>query len=129
MKDTPKISEAEWEIMKVIWRNTPVTSEEIIESLSSRKDWSPKTVKSFLNRLVNKSAIGYTKFGRTYLYHPMITEDECVSLESESFLNRVYDGAVGLLFSHYLKREQLSEQDIESLKEILLDKKKEDYHD
>lgn len=124
MERTPKISEAEWEIMKIIWKKEPVTSEQIIEELAPRKEWSPKTVKSFLNRLVNKEAIGYTKAGRNYLYTPILTEEECIGSESQSFLNRVYDGAVEMLFSHYLKKESLSDEEIENLQRILLEKKK-----
>lgn len=125
MKDMPKISEAEWMIMKIIWRKAPVTSDEIIESLSSKKDWTTKTVKSFLNRLLNKQVIGYEKSGRNYLYYSILSEEDCIRVESESFLARVYDGAVEMLFSHYLKNESLSDQEIENLQKILLDKKKE----
>lgn len=125
MKDAPKISEAEWEIMKIIWKKAPVTSDEIISGLSDKKDWTPKTVKSFLNRLLNKQVIGFEKSGRNYLYHPIISEEECISIESASFLNRVYDGAVDLLFSHYLKNEDLSDAEIENLQKILMSKKEE----
>jgi BlaI family penicillinase repressor len=125
MDNMPKISEAEWEIMKIIWRKTPVTSDEIIKDLSDKKEWSSKTVKSFLNRLVNKGVIGFTKMGRNYLYHPLVTEEECVSQESESFLNRIYDGAVEMLFSHFLSKKSLSKDELEKLEKILLDQKKE----
>lgn len=125
MKDAVKISEAEWEIMKIIWRKAPVTSDEIIEDLSSKKDWTSKTVKSFLNRLLNKQVIGYEKSGRNYLYHPLLSEEECIDMESKSFLDRIYDGAVEMLFSHYLKNEKLSNQEIENLQKILLERKKE----
>ena len=83
-----KISEAEWEIMKIIWKKAPVGSDEIIQDLSSKKDWSSKTVKSFLNRLLNKEMIGYDKSGRSYLYHPLLSEEECIEMESKSFLDR-----------------------------------------
>lgn len=123
MGETSKISEAEWEIMKVIWKRAPVTSEEIIENLEGKKEWTAKTVKSFLNRLLNKGVIGYEKQGRNYLYSPLLSEEECINEESESFLNRVYDGAVDLLFSHYLKKEKLSDDEIETLQKILMEKK------
>lgn len=119
-----KISEAEWEIMKIIWKKTPVGSEEIIQDLSSKKDWSSKTVKSFLNRLLNKQVIGYVKSGRNYLYHPLLSEEECIEMESKSFLDRVYDGAVGMMFSHYLKNEKLSDEELENLQRLLLESKK-----
>ncbi len=123
MKDIPKISEAEWEIMKIIWEKAPVTSSEIIDSLSDKKDWTAKTVKSFLNRMLNKQVIGFEKSGRNYLYHSLVSEEECIRMESESFLSRVYGGAVDLLFSHYLKNEKLSDQEIENLQNILKNQK------
>lgn len=125
MNIIPKISDAEWEIMKIIWKRNPIKSDEIIDELSEKKEWNPKTVKSFLNRLVNKEAIGFTKEGRNYLYHPLVTEEECINQESESFLNRIYDGAIEMLFSHYLKKEELSKEEINKLKKILTDKETE----
>jgi len=124
MKNMPRISEAEWEIMKIIWKENPITSEEILEALSGKKDWTVQTVKTFLNRLVNKHAIGYTKSGRNYMYTPVILEKDCIMAESRSFLQRVYNGALGRLFSNYLEDETLSEEEIDNLQRILLRKKK-----
>lgn len=124
MQDIPRISEAEWEIMKIIWKKNPITSEEILEALSGKKDWTPQTVKTFLNRLVNKHAIGYTKSGRNYLYSPILLEKDCIMAESRSFLQRVYNGALGRLVSNYLEEETLSEEEIEHLQRILMSKKK-----
>ncbi|WP_027399140.1 BlaI/MecI/CopY family transcriptional regulator [Anaerovorax odorimutans] len=122
----PKISESEWEIMKIVWEKHPVTSEEIIKSLSNKKDWTAKTVKSFLNRLLKKEVIGFEKSGRNYLYYPLFSEEECISFESETFLNRVYGGAIELLFSHYLKHEVLSDKELENLEKILHERKRKD---
>ena len=79
MKKTPRISETEWEVMKVIWAEAPCTAGQIIELLT-RADptWHPKTVKAFLNRLVKKRVLGFRKEGRAYLYRPLVREGECV---------------------------------------------------
>ncbi|NFE19070.1 BlaI/MecI/CopY family transcriptional regulator [Clostridium botulinum] len=123
MKDMPKISAAEWEVMKLLWKENPLTSEKIINSLTEKMDWSTQTVKTFITRLLKKEAIGFEKVGRAYNYYPLISEDECIKAENESFLQKVYDGAVGMLFTRFLEEETLSEEEIEELEQILKDKK------
>ncbi|MGI6435253.1 MAG: BlaI/MecI/CopY family transcriptional regulator [Syntrophomonadaceae bacterium] len=119
----PKISDAEWEVMKLAWKKSPISSEEIISSLSAKMNCSNQTIKTFINRLLKKGALGYQKSGRSYSYYPLISEKECIRAESSSFLEKVYDGAVGLLFSNFIEAESLSEEEIERLQK-LLDKKK-----
>ncbi|WP_434291416.1 BlaI/MecI/CopY family transcriptional regulator [Clostridium botulinum] len=123
MKDMPKISAAEWEVMKLLWKESPLTSEKIINSLTEKMDWSTQTVKTFITRLLKKEAIGFEKVGRAYNYYPLISEDECIKAENQSFLQKVYDGAVGMLFTRFLEEESLSEEEIEELEQILKDKK------
>ncbi|WML33146.1 BlaI/MecI/CopY family transcriptional regulator [Clostridium sp. OS1-26] len=125
MKEMPKISAAEWEVMKLLWKSKTLTSEKIINSLSGKMNWSTQTIKTFITRLVKKEAIGFEKVGRTYNYYPLISEDECVKAENESFLEKVYDGAIGMLFTKFLEAESLSEKEIEELEQILKSKKKE----
>ncbi|HDK7155194.1 TPA: BlaI/MecI/CopY family transcriptional regulator [Clostridium botulinum] len=123
MKDMPKISAAEWEVMKLLWKENPLTSEKIINSLTKKMGWSTQTVKTFITRLLKKEAIGFEKVGRAYNYYPLISEDECIKAENQSFLQKVYDGAVGMLFTRFLEEETLSEEEIEELEQILKDKK------
>ncbi|HDK7160378.1 TPA: BlaI/MecI/CopY family transcriptional regulator [Clostridium botulinum] len=123
MKDMPKISAAEWEVMKLLWKENPLTSEKIINSLTKKMGWSTQTVKTFITRLLKKEAIGFEKVGRAYNYYPLISEDECIKAENQSFLQKVYDGAVGILFTRFLEEETLSEEEIEELEQILKDKK------
>ncbi len=123
MKDMPKISAAEWEVMKLLWKKNPLTSEKIINSLTSKMDWSKQTVKTFITRLLKKEAIDFEKVGRTYNYYPLISENECIKAENQSFLQKVYDGAVGMLFTKFLEEESLSEKEIEELEQLLKNKK------
>lgn len=120
----PKLSDAEWEVMKLIWKTNPIKSEKIISSLSDKMNWSPQTIKTFINRLLKKKAIGYTKNGRSYEYYPLVSEQDCIKTENKSFLEKVYDGAVGVLFANFLEEEVLSEKEIERLQKILEDKKR-----
>ncbi|MDR9853567.1 BlaI/MecI/CopY family transcriptional regulator [Paenibacillus sp. VCA1] len=122
MEQMPKISESEWEIMKIVWKEHPLTAEQIVHMLPKGMEWSDQTVRTFINRLVKKKALGYEKSGRSYLYFPRISEKECVREESRSFLNRVFNGAAGLMMTNFLEETPLSDQEIERLQRILTEK-------
>ncbi|MGF7047881.1 BlaI family penicillinase repressor [Paenibacillus sp. DS2015] len=123
MKDIPKITDSEWEIMKVIWKSHPIQTEQILSQLPGMIVWSDQTVRTFINRLLKKKAIGFEKSGRSYLYYPLVSEKECVQAESQSFLKRVFGGAEAILVTNFLEEAHLSDQEIERLEQILLDKK------
>ena len=120
MKSTPRISETEWEVMRVVWAEAPCTAGEIIAALvRADPSWHPKTIKTFPNRLARKKALGFEKEGRAYLYRPLVTEDECVSVASESFLDRVFGGALKPMLAHLVERKKLSSEEIRELKKLL----------
>ena len=119
MKELPKISDAEWEVMKIIWSNERITSSNIIENLKDKEEWKPSTIKSLINRLLNKNAISFNKNGKEYEYYPLVSEVECVKEESNSFLNKVFNGSVNSMILNFVKSQKLSEEDIEELRNIL----------
>lgn len=123
MNSISKISESELEIMKLLWENSPLSSNDIISALSEDMNWSSQTIKTFLNRLLKKEAIGFEKSGRIYLYYPNVSHEEYVKGENKSFLKRVYDGALDMLFSKFIEDENLSDEDIDRLKSLLDEKK------
>ncbi|WP_310943234.1 BlaI/MecI/CopY family transcriptional regulator [Paenibacillus doosanensis] len=124
LNSTPHITEAESEVMKLLWQKEPLTAVEIISQLKDRMDWSDQTIKTFLNRLHKKQAIRFEKSGRNYLYYPLVTYDEYVKAANRSFLDRMYNGAVGMLFAKFLEEEKLSEGEIEQLQQLLEQKKR-----
>lgn len=124
LNDYPHITEAECEVMKLLWEKEPLSSNEIISKLADEMQWSNQTIKTFLNRLHKKKAVRFEKVGRNYLYYPLVTYDQYVKTENRSFLNKVYNGSVGLLCAKFLQEESLSEQEIEELQQILERKKK-----
>jgi BlaI family transcriptional regulator, penicillinase repressor len=119
MADMPRISEAEWQVMKVLWARSPQTADCVVEALAGVTSWSPKTVKTLLNRLVKKGALGYEMEGRRYLYHPLVDEASSVRAESRSFLDRVYGGALKPMLVTFLEQEKLTSEEIAELKRIL----------
>jgi BlaI family transcriptional regulator, penicillinase repressor len=123
MKSIPKISEAEWEIMKVLWEKSPLSAGEIIAKLSAQDDWHPKTAKTLLNRLVKKKALGFEKEGRAYLYGPLVRESDCVQAVSDSFLDRVFGGSLTPMLAHFVERKKMSAEQVRELKRLLEEKK------
>lgn len=119
MSEIPKISEAEWQILKIIWNKPKITSTEIIKELEDKEEWKASTIKSLINRLLNKNAISFEKVGKEYLYYAIVEENECVIKESKSFLNRVFDGSINSMLLNFVKSEKLSQSEIEELKSIL----------
>ena len=119
MKPVPRISETEWEVMKVLWARSPLSADEIIQKLAAQDDWHPKTAKTLLNRLVKKKALGFEKEGRAYLYHPLVKEAECVRAASDSFLDRVFGGSLTPMLIHFVERKKMSPEQIRELKRLL----------
>ncbi|MCB2291022.1 BlaI/MecI/CopY family transcriptional regulator [Clostridium sp. CS001] len=119
MYEVPKISNAEWEVMKIIWNYSQITSVNIIRELKDKAQWKSATVKSLINRLLNKNAIGFNKLGNEYLYFPLVSEDECIRLESQSFINKVFNGSIKSMLLTFVESKEISESDIEELKSII----------
>ena len=115
----PRISEAEWLVMRALWTKSPATAKEVVVALESETSWNPKTVLTLINRLVGKGAVGFTKESRAHLYYAKVSERECVKVESRSFLERVYGGAVQPMLAQFAEEANLSEQDITELRRIL----------
>jgi len=110
--------------MKICWSRSPVTAQEIIDTLAAGDDWHPKTVKTLLNRLVKKGALGFKKDGRSYLYHPLVDEKDCVSAETKSFLERVFGGSLRPMLAHFVENGRLEPEEIAEIKKLLKGKEK-----
>ncbi|NIP25471.1 MAG: transcriptional regulator [Phycisphaerae bacterium] len=119
MKKTPKISEAEWEVMKVLWKKSPKTANEVVKILSKKTSWKRETIRTLINRLVQKKAVGFEKRGRQYHYFPLLTEAECVREENKSFLKRVHGGSIEPMLTSFVEEEKLSADKIARLRRIL----------
>ena len=120
MKTMPRISEAEWEVMKVVWENPDCPASEIIARLGSRDNpWHPRTVKAFLNRLIKKKALGFTMDGRSYRYRALVRQTDCAEAATQSFLERVFGGSMTPMLAHFVTRKKLSREEIHDLKKLL----------
>jgi BlaI family transcriptional regulator, penicillinase repressor len=123
MNNAMKISEAEWLVCQILWRQSPLTALEIISRLEGKTGWNPSTIKSLINRLVKKNVLGFEIQGREYLYSPRIGEEECIQAHTQSFVQRVWGGASGAMMVSFLKHQKLSPGDIDELRALLKEKR------
>lgn len=120
----PQITEAEFEIMKIVWKYAPISTNEITEKLTQSTAWSPKTIQTLIKRLVTKGALSYEKHSRVFVYTPLVKEDEYIGQKSSSFLKRYYNGDITSMLSAYLENDRLSEAEIDTLRTLLSKKSK-----
>lgn len=123
-KNIPSISESEWEIMNVLWDKAPQTANDIILSLQESTDWKPKTIRTLLDRLVQKDVVGVNKDQRVYTFYPLYSQEECQRAETESFIKRIYGGTMKSMLVQFIHEDTLSDDDINELRTILNNKPK-----
>ena len=128
MNRFPQISEAEYEVMKIVWKYAPINTNEITEKLLQTTSWSPKTIQTLIKRLVTKGALTYEKQSRVFVYTPTIKESDYISRKSSSFLARFYGGNLTAMVSAYIKDDKLSDPEIEQLRSLLSRRKEEEEH-
>ena len=122
MKDIPNISDSEWEVMKVIWSANSCTANHVVELVSKTTEWKPNTIRTLINRLLKKGAIGYelsVSDGKTYNYYPLVSENECIEAESNSFIKKIFNGSLNVMLSNFIEERELSDNEIDELKQIL----------
>lgn len=120
MNDIPAISDAEYQVMKVIWTaNAPISTNEVVEKLEKTTAWKPKTIQTLLSRLVKKGALKYEKDSRVFVYTPLFEESAVLEKENVTFLNRFYDGTLNSMVVNLIEQDKLSEDDMNDLKRIL----------
>ena len=119
--DNPKadISNAEFEVLDVLWDDYPATSSDIVERLNQKKPWHDKTVKTLLSRLVKKGVVDFDKAQRQYLYRPLIAREDYTKKEATSFVSRIFKGKVAPLVAGFANQNSLSQQDVDELKALI----------
>ena len=118
-EDKKQISIAESKVMEALWRAHPLSAEDIANGVAAEQNWSVSTVKSLLNRLMSKQAITAEKDGRRYLYSPVLSHDDYMTREGQGVLDRLFDGRVSALLTHFSRHEKLSGSDIAELKKLI----------
>ena len=119
MSRPTKIPPSEWEIMEILWSESPLCAAEIFERMPSDTSWTVKTVRAFLDRLLQKEAVSRRKIHGMYVFEPVVRRTDCLRQESRSFLDRFFNGSPISMIAHFLEEEQLDEKDVKRLRNIL----------
>ncbi|MBA3487371.1 MAG: BlaI/MecI/CopY family transcriptional regulator [Lysobacter sp.] len=114
-----QISEAESIVMEVLWRTQPLAAEDVVAALAPSQQWQEPTIKTLLNRLLNKGAIHAQRDGRRYLYAPVLRREDWVMGESQGLLERLFGGRVAPLVAHFSQQGELSAKDVAELRKLL----------
>jgi BlaI family penicillinase repressor len=117
------VSDAELEILRVLWDTSPLSAQDLIERLEAEQPVSthPKTVKTLINRLLKKGAVGFHEKNRKYYYYPMLDRDSFYAHKAERFIDKFFGGEVTPLLSFFSQRKKLNDKDRAELKRLLQD--------
>lgn len=114
-----QISDAESEVMQVLWRRQPLTAEDVHAAIGARQDWQVATVKTLLNRLLKKGAVAAERDGRRYLYAPVLGREQWLQDQSESLLDRLFGGRVAPLVAAFSERRRIGKRDLAELRRLV----------
>ena len=113
------ITEAEWFIMDVLWRQAPLTTKEIVAQLADERKWSRNTVRTLTVRLMEKELIGADKSSGNFKYYPLVEKEHCQISQTKKLLDRIYDGSLGMLIRNFVDQTELSEEERQELLQII----------
>lgn len=122
MSPPKQITEAEWEIMNVVWERPSIPAAAIAETLADKRGWTLATVRTLLRRLANKSLVKQEKDGKRYLYAAAVSREACVRQASRSLLSRLFGRQPANMILHLVRETDLSPSEIEELRKILHEK-------
>ena len=105
--------------MSLLWEASPQTMMQLTKQLKETTGWTKHTVMTFLKRMEEKGAVRYEEGGRAKLYYPKIARKEAVLQETEEFLEKVFEGRMGMMLNTMVEQQALSREEISELYEIL----------
>lgn len=121
-QESVKISDAEWEVMRVVWTKEVTTSPEIIQILQDEMAWKPPTIKTLIGRLVKKEMLSTEQAGNKYLYRPLVSEKETFKSATETLFAHVCATKMGETIVEIIQQVALTHGDLALIKESLLKK-------
>lgn len=118
------ITNAEWKVMKVIWTKGRTTSSEVTDLLKSRLDWKPSTVKTLLNRLVEKDFLKTNKDGNKFIYSPLITENQSTKYLAQETMEKICAMKVPDFIEELIENGNFTKDDLDQLEQVIKNKRK-----
>ncbi len=113
------ISAAESIVMEALWAESPLSADSVIDRIAEKHGWRAVTVKTLLNRLLKKKAISAERDGRRYLYRPLLDRSAYINTQSRNLIDRLFDGRIGPLVTHFSEQHELTPQDVAELKRLI----------
>lgn len=114
-----KLTASEWSVLDSLWRESPQTVMQLVANLGKTVGWAKSTTITTLRRMEEKGLVRVEQAGRGKAYSPAVEREQAVTAETHSFLDRVYQGSVGLMMSAMAKRQELSPNEVAELRAIL----------
>ena len=119
VKEEVKVTNSEWYVMNCLWEKSPLSLMQLVPLLKESAGWSKSTSATMVRRMTEKELIGYEENGKTKYFFPKVDKQDVVVQETRDFLQRIYDGSVGMMMSALVRQDDLSAEDIQELQEIL----------
>lgn len=116
-----KLSDTEWKIMNIVWRQSPASVRDVLEGVENDTGWSYSTVKTLLTRLVDKGVVTMRKRANTSMFEPCVSEQQARKSAIRSLLDSAFDGTFGSLIQHVAEEENLNDRDRAKLAGMLAD--------
>ena len=115
----PRISDAEIDVMEIVWNDNPIGTNEITDRLTGDGERSPKTIQTLIRRLVDKGALSAEKRGRQFYYTPAIDRDDFIDSQKRRFADRFFGGDVTLLVSSFVGDGKITRKELEEIRSII----------
>lgn len=120
------LTAAEWNVMRCLWQRVPQTSRELAEQLAEKTGWNRSTTLTLLQRLVNKGAVACSSEGTKKTYAPLLRCEDAALAETETFLERVYQGSLSMMVSAMTKQRAVPKEELDELYALLRQLEEED---
>ena len=118
-----QISDAEWQVMKIIWMQGEQTSSDLIRVLAERFDWSKSTIQTLLARLVEKECLTRKKEGKSFVYSALLTLDQSRDLLVRDIKDKVCSRRMKQLVADLIMECDFTLSDLEDLEAVISKKK------
>lgn len=119
MNENISLNNSEWCIMEELWQKQPRTLMQLVHEMKEKQGWSKSTTSTMLRRMQEKGYISFKEGEKARLYFADLRREEVVFRETETFLKRTFGGSLGMLVNTFVERNQLTEEDLEELRQIL----------
>ena len=113
------LAPAEWNIMECLWERAPQTGRELTERLEKSVGWSRSTTLTLLRRMVAKGVVSCDTEGVKNTYPPAVRREDAALAETETFLDRVYQGSLSMMVSAMTQKKAVSKEELDELYALL----------